>query len=108
MHLARIVRANLRPQDTLARHGGEEFILLYPDTELDQAHAALVRLQRELTRAFFLADDKKILITFSAGITAWNPGETLDAVLKRADAAMYEAKETGKNKVVAAGMDGFT
>ena len=108
VHLARIVRANLRPQDTLARHGGEEFILLYPDTELDQAHAALVRLQRELTRAFFLADDKKILITFSAGITAWNPGETLDAVLKRADAAMYEAKETGKNKVVAAGMDGFT
>jgi diguanylate cyclase len=102
VYLADVARNNLRPQDTLARHGGEEFILLYPETELDQAHIALVRLQRELTRTLFLFEDKKLLITFSAGVTGWNPGETLDQVLARADAAMYEAKETGKNKVVVA------
>ena len=102
VHLAGVVRQNLRPQDTLARHGGEEFILLYPDTDLEQANVTLVRLQRELTRAFFLAGDKKVLITFSAGVTDWSPEETLDAVLKRADAAMYKAKQTGKNKVVVA------
>ena len=101
VHLSTVVRQNLRPQDSVARHGGEEFILLYPDTDLDQAHAALVRLQRELTRSFFLAEDKKILITFSAGVTEWDPEEKLDKVLERADKAMYDAKRTGKNKVIA-------
>jgi diguanylate cyclase len=101
IHLTSVVRNNLRPQDTVARHGGEEFILLYPDTALDQAQAALIRLQRELTRNFFLADEKKLLITFSAGVTEWNREEAMDAVLDRADKAMYQAKQTGKNKVVA-------
>lgn len=102
IHLAAICRQSLRPQDTLARHGGEEFILLFPDTDLDAARQAVTRLQRELTKNFFLAEDKKILITFSAGVTLWTAGESMDAVLKRADGAMYEAKESGKNKVVAA------
>lgn len=102
MHLATIVRQNLRPQDTLARHGGEEFVLLYPDTPLEHAQQAVVRLQRELTRNFFLAEDKKILITFSAGVAEWNPAETIEAVLQRADGAMYQAKQTGKNKVIVA------
>lgn len=101
VHLIRVIRENLRPNDTVARLGGEEFIILYPESDLTQARAALVRLQRALTRAFFLADESKILITFSAGASAWLPGESMDAAIERADAAMYEAKQTGKNKVVA-------
>ncbi|MGL1834396.1 GGDEF domain-containing protein [Rhodocyclaceae bacterium SMB388] len=89
-----------RPNDTVVRIGGEEFIILYPESDLNQASAVLVRLQRALTRTFFLADESKILITFSAGASAWLPGESMDAVIERADAAMYEAKQTGKNKVV--------
>lgn len=102
IHLATICRHSLRPQDTLARHGGEEFILLFPDTDLDAARLAVTRLQRELTKNFFLAEDKKILITFSAGVTLWASAEALESVLQRADGAMYQAKQTGKNKVVAA------
>ncbi len=101
VHLTGVIRRNLRPHDTVARMGGEEFILLYPESDLEQATAALVRLQRELTKAYFLADDQKILITFSAGVSPWKAGEPLDHVIRRADAAMYEAKHTGKNKVVA-------
>lgn len=101
VHLIRVIRENLRPHDTVARLGGEEFIILYPESDLTRATAALVRLQRALTRTFFLADESKILITFSAGVSAWLPGESMDAVIERADAAMYEAKQTGKNKVVA-------
>ena len=101
MHLTSIIRANLRPNDTVARLGGEEFIIIYPESDLEQATAALVRLQRELTKAYFLADDKKLLITFSAGVSLWG-GEAMEAVIARADEAMYEAKQTGKNKVVAA------
>ena len=101
IHLATIIRQSLRPQDTISRHGGEEFILLYPDTSIDQAQAALVRLQRELTRNFFLTHDRKVLITFSAGVTEWNPDDTVESAVQRADEAMYRAKQAGKNKVVA-------
>ena len=101
VHLTTVIRHSLRPQDTVARFGGEEFILIYPETSLPDATAALVRLQRELTRTFFLAGDAKVLITFSAGVTEWHGEEPMDTILKRADAAMYEAKRTGRNKVVA-------
>lgn len=99
VHLARVVRENLRPQDSVARYGGEEFILLYPDTELHDATSALTRLQRALTTAFFMADNQKVFITFSAGVTNWVPGESLETVVARADAAMYRAKQSGKNRV---------
>lgn len=102
IHLTRVIRDHLRPNDTVARLGGEEFIILYPESELSQATAALIRLQRELTKTYFLANDSKILITFSAGVSLWQPTEPMDDVIKRADQAMYEAKQTGKNKVVAA------
>jgi len=102
IHLVSVIRETLRPQDTLARFGGEEFIILLPDTALEDAKKALVRLQRELTKRIFLADNEKILITFSAGLTDLRPNDTQASITKRADEAMYEAKRTGKNRVVAA------
>ena len=54
VHLAQVVRETLRPQDTLARYGGEEFVVILPDTPLESAVTAMVRVQRELTRQFFL------------------------------------------------------
>ncbi|HMW78069.1 MAG TPA: GGDEF domain-containing protein, partial [Rhodocyclaceae bacterium] len=100
IHLATVCRNTLRPQDTVARYGGEEFIILLPDTGLDDAINALTRLQRELTRQIFMHDNRKTLITFSAGVTQVAPGEDQAVVIKRADEAMYEAKKTGKNRVV--------
>jgi len=100
VHLARVVRENLRPQDTLARYGGEEFVIVLPDTTLEQADQTLVRLQRELTRVFFMSGEQHVVITFSAGVTPRADDEAIDVVLARADAAMYEAKQTGKNRVV--------
>lgn len=102
IHLVTVIRETLRPQDTLARFGGEEFIILLPDTGLEDAKKALVRLQRELTKRFFLANNEKVLITFSAGLTDLRPDDTQASITKRADEAMYEAKRTGKNRVVAA------
>ena len=101
-HLATVARECMRPQDTLARYGGEEFVILLPDTPLDNGVAAMTRLQRELTRRFFLDGNDKVLITFSAGVAQMVPGEAgLDAV-QRADRAMYLAKRAGKNRVMAA------
>ncbi len=60
------------------------------------------RLQRELTKRFFLHNNERLLITFSAGVAMLAPGESQDALFARADKAMYQAKLQGKNRVVSA------
>jgi diguanylate cyclase len=102
VHLAHVVKETIRPQDTLARYGGEEFVILLPDTALDDGVNAMVRVQRELTRRFFLHKNEKLLITFSCGVAELGAEEPPEEGLKRSDAAMYLAKRSGKNRVVAA------
>ncbi|MBL8332627.1 MAG: diguanylate cyclase [Rubrivivax sp.] len=96
--LAVAVRERLRPVDHLARFGGEEFVVLLPGTGRDEAQQALTRLQRSLSAALFLHENQEVFVTFSAGVTEWQPGETLESALERADQALYEAKRTGKNR----------
>ncbi|HEX2013212.1 MAG TPA: diguanylate cyclase [Roseateles sp.] len=96
--LAEQVSALLRPGDMMARYGGEEFVLMLPRTPLDEAQQVLTRLQRALTKALFMHEGKDVFVTFSAGVTVYRPGETLEVALDRADVALYEAKHTGKNK----------
>ena len=101
-HLTNVIRENVRPQDSVGRYGGEEFVVLLPDTDLDSATAALVRLQRALTKRFFLARQQKLLITFSAGVAELRAEEQPVDAIDRADKAMYLAKRSGKNRVIAA------
>lgn len=101
-HLAKVAQEVMRPQDSLARYGGEEFVVLLSDTPLDKGVEAMTRLQRELTKRFFLAGSEKVLITFSAGVAQLAPDETGQSAIKRADQAMYLAKRSGKNRVLAA------
>lgn len=96
--LAGAVRERLRPVDHLARFGGEEFVVLLPGTEIQEAQQALTRLQRSLSAALFMHDGREVFVTFSSGVTAWRSGEALAVTLERADEALYEAKRTGKNR----------
>jgi len=102
MHLSQVTREAIRPQDALARYGGEEFVVLLPNTPIDDAVSAMVRVQRELTRQFFLHNNDKVLITFSCGVAELRNEETPYDALKRADEAMYLAKRAGKNRVIPA------
>ena len=98
-YLVDTIKHSLRPADIVARFGGEEFVILMPDTPEEEAISTVQRLQRELTKTFFLANNDRLLITFSAGVAKWHLGEQEADVLERADQAMYQAKLNGKNRV---------
>ena len=100
IHLANVARHCMRPNDMLARYGGEEFVILMPDTPLVRGIEVMTRLQRELTRVFFLSGKENVLITFSAGVAQVENDETGIAAINRADQAMYLAKRAGKNRVM--------
>lgn len=99
-HLAMVVKKTIRPTDVVTRLGGEEFVILLPDTNIEEAIIAMTRLQRTLTKEYFLGNNERLLITFSAGIALFKKEESAAEVLHRADQAMYLAKKSGKNRVM--------
>lgn len=104
-HLVRVLKDVLRPTDVLARYGGEEFIIILPATPQEEAVKAIVRVQRELTKNFFMHKNERVLITFSAGVAERKSGETAEELIPRADEALYHAKHSGRNRVVGADAD---
>lgn len=102
VHLVRIVRQSIRPSDVMSRFGGEEFVILLPETVQSEAVKVMTRVQRALTRRFFLHNRERVLITFSAGVAQRVVGEGEADLIARADRALYHAKQTGKNRVIAA------
>jgi len=102
IHLTKVIKETLRPTDSVARYGGEEFLIILPDTGLQEGMEIVERLQRELTKKYFLHNNERRLITFSAGVALRNDGEDKDDLIGRADKAMYHAKKSGKNRVIAA------
>ena len=101
-HLTRVIKETLRPSDSVARYGGEEFLIILPDTGIQEAMETIERLQRELTKKYFLHNNDRKLITFSAGVALRTENEDKNDLIGRADKAMYQAKQTGKNRVIAA------
>ncbi len=99
VHLAERTREVLRSSDMLARYGGEEFVILMPNTLPRDAVQVTNRVRRALTKKIFLHQNRKLFITFSAGIAERRAGENLDALIKRADVALYRAKQDGKNRI---------
>ena len=101
-HLAKVLKEVLRPTDVLARYGGEEFIIILPATPQDEAVKVVTRVQRELTKNFFMHNNERVLITFSAGVAERIGDEAPEVLIPRADAALYKAKHSGRNRVIGA------
>ena len=101
--LADALRDTFRPVDTVARIGGEEFAVLLPSTGLSQALAVAERLCAKVSTRLVAADGGEIADTVSAGVAALDleGGGSIDALMKRADQALYAAKTGGRNRVVA-------
>ncbi|HVL74439.1 MAG TPA: GGDEF domain-containing protein [Noviherbaspirillum sp.] len=102
VHLVRVIRETLRTMDVIGRFGGEEFLIILPDTALAEAAETIRRLQRELTKRIFMHENAKLLITFSAGVAERIGGEDQTSLIRRADGALYKAKAAGKNRVAVA------
>lgn len=98
------VRTHVRRLDVLVRRGGEEFVLIMPSTSAPQAHATGHRIQQAIEEEPIVVEGAHgpIEQTVSIGVATWDGRERPEALDKRADEAMYEAKRLGRNRVVVA------
>ena len=93
----------VRALDLAARYGGEEFVVVMPGAGMADAAFAAERIRRAICdQAFRLQDGTEIKVTVSLGLAQALPGETTEALMRRADAALYDAKNAGRNRVQAA------
>ncbi|WP_237154195.1 PleD family two-component system response regulator [Oryzibacter oryziterrae] len=99
------IRKNLRGIDLACRYGGEEFVVVMPDTDYDLASLVAERLRQKIAREpFAIAGGSQFVdVTISIGLSRLNEsGDSVEALLKRADTALYRAKNEGRNRVVLA------
>ncbi len=99
---SRIILGDVREHDTAVRYGGEEIVLFMPDTGRTEAVKVAERLRRKIADHHWYRTAPDLRVTASFGVAQLRSGESIEAFLRRADAAMYRAKATGKNRVCAA------
>jgi diguanylate cyclase len=105
-HLASVLKTAVRETDVLARFGGEEFVLVMPDTPLVGAEFTMNRLLRTMQRSPLSHAGKEVPVAFSAGLAEWQLDEGAELIVKRADEAMYRAKAAGRGQVMVAETQG--
>jgi diguanylate cyclase (GGDEF)-like protein len=96
------ITANIRNIDRFGRYGGEEFLLVLPDTPLERAGAILDRLREIIADLDWSAFSANMRVTMSAGVATLRPEETSDTLLARADHALYASKAKGRNRITTA------
>jgi diguanylate cyclase (GGDEF)-like protein/PAS domain S-box-containing protein len=92
-------RKTLRTNDVLGRYGGEEFVIVFPETKLEEAGAVAERLRAAVAERPIEVGPDALGVTVSIGLAAHAPGQGIDKLLQRADAALYTAKQDGRNLV---------
>ncbi|MDD5711896.1 MAG: diguanylate cyclase [Smithellaceae bacterium] len=102
VRLARVIEHSIRASDTAYRYGGEEFVVLLPETSLDKGLIVAERIRADFKEEIFIPNAAdRISATVSIGVAQYRPSEEPTSFVERADQSMYRAKQSGKNKVVA-------
>ena len=97
--ISRVLTKNLRSSDFVARFGGEEFVILMPSTQAEEGAKAIEKLRESIGKSPFNFHGEPVTITMSFGVTQTRESDTKDALFDRADAALYKAKQEGRNRV---------
>ncbi len=97
--LALLLKESLRSQDLVARWGGEEFLILLPDTDGPGGAVAAEKIRGRLEEETFSADSREFHLTMSFGVAVYGPEQSADDCIQAADAALYRAKNAGRNRV---------
>ena len=98
--MARVMNENMRSVDTLARIGGEEFVALLAEANLENAMKTAERIRVQAARRPIVYQDKEILLTISIGVAMLTiQDNSIEDVLHRADEALYRAKQKGRNRI---------
>ncbi|MEV6873004.1 diguanylate cyclase [Amycolatopsis sp. NPDC051128] len=92
--------AQVRREDTVCRWGGEEFLVILPGTDIDHARPVAERIRRAISAPPMIVAGHHLAITVSGGC-ALGPGDSMDELIRQADARLYEAKDMGRNRIVA-------
>jgi len=101
-HLTKLCSSSLRTMDLICRWGGEEFVIMLPETGIKGAVIIAERLRSAIEETDFISNNNKIDFTISIGVSSFKQGDDdIDTILTRADSALYMAKEGGRNKVIA-------
>jgi diguanylate cyclase (GGDEF)-like protein len=95
IQVADLLKGSLRKSDFPARYGGDEFTVIAPDTNTEQSQKLAEKLRKRVLAHDF--NTGSIPVTISVGYTIYRPGETLDSFIRRADLALYDAKQAGRN-----------
>jgi diguanylate cyclase (GGDEF)-like protein len=100
--IALLLKQRVRAEDTVARYGGEEFVIIIPDAGADVAVGLAERLREKIADAEMVYEGQKIHVTASLGVAAevCSPDFDIERLVKKADTALYRAKNAGRNKVV--------
>jgi diguanylate cyclase len=98
--IGKLLSQGKREEDFLARIGGEEFALLLPATNLEQARQVVERIRTQIAATAFHYKGQREQVTLSCGLTEFRDGDTPLTIYQRADAALYRAKESGRNRCV--------
>lgn len=96
--IATLLKDRIRDTDFIARFGGEEFVMLLPETEIAQAQAVVEKLRVAIEECEFHHGDRNVVITVSGGMTQFKKGDTSETAFERADQFLYKAKGSGKNR----------
>ncbi|MCX8044177.1 MAG: GGDEF domain-containing protein, partial [Desulfobacterota bacterium] len=97
--VAKTILAAIRKSDCLTRYGGEEFVLVLPETKLSKAIELAERLRRAIEKTRVECDNDSIAVTASFGVAAFKPGMDQEQLLTKADEMLYEAKRQGRNRI---------
>jgi diguanylate cyclase (GGDEF)-like protein len=99
VEFAKLVFRFIRKQDVCCRYGGDEFIVLLPDANASEAENVAERIRKELEASIFNLGMHHLKMTLSVGIASLQPEDNLESLLERADKALYEAKNAGRNRI---------